>query len=66
MKLAAFECHPTATQPDLSSVPGTSQGVPMIRCDCAVCCSSDPADNRTRASIFLETPEGNYVGRYWD
>jgi phosphoribosyl 1,2-cyclic phosphate phosphodiesterase len=40
---------------------GTSQGVPMIRCDCAVCRSSDPRDNRTRASIFLETPEGNYV-----
>jgi phosphoribosyl 1,2-cyclic phosphate phosphodiesterase len=33
----------------------------MIRCDCAVCRSSDPRDNRTRASIFLETPEGNYV-----
>ncbi len=40
---------------------GTSQGVPMIRCDCAVCRSSDPRDNRTRASIFLETAEGNYV-----
>ena len=40
---------------------GTSVGVPMICCDCAVCRSSDPRDNRTRASIFLETPEGNYV-----
>ncbi len=40
---------------------GTSQGVPMIRCDCAVCRSSDPRDNRTRASIYLETPEGSYV-----
>ncbi|MGI8890221.1 MAG: MBL fold metallo-hydrolase [Chthoniobacterales bacterium] len=40
---------------------GTSQGVPMIRCDCAVCHSSDPRDNRTRASIYLETPEGSYV-----
>lgn len=40
---------------------GTSVGVPMIRCDCAVCRSPDPRDNRTRASIFLETPEGNYV-----
>ena len=40
---------------------GTSQGVPMIRCDCAVCHSTDPRDNRTRASIYLETPEGAYV-----
>ena len=40
---------------------GTSQGVPMIRCDCAVCRSSDPRDNRTRASIYLQTPEGSYV-----
>ncbi len=40
---------------------GTSQGVPMIRCDCAVCRSPDPRDQRTRASIYLETPEGAYV-----
>ena len=40
---------------------GTSQGVPMIRCACAVCRSRDPRDNRTRASIYLETPEGKYV-----
>ncbi|HEY1583863.1 MAG TPA: MBL fold metallo-hydrolase [Chthoniobacterales bacterium] len=40
---------------------GTSQGVPMIRCDCAVCRSDDPRDNRTRASIYLQTPEGSYV-----
>ena len=33
----------------------------MIRCDCAVCRSSDPRDNRTRASIYLQTPEGAYV-----
>ncbi|MEP6974009.1 MAG: MBL fold metallo-hydrolase [Spartobacteria bacterium] len=33
----------------------------MIRCACAVCRSSDPRDNRTRASIYLETPEGSYV-----
>ena len=40
---------------------GTSQGVPMIRCNCPVCHSTDPRDNRTRASIYLETPEGAYV-----
>ena len=33
---------------------GTSMGVPTIGCDCAVCCSSDPHDKRTRPSILLE------------
>ena len=34
---------------------GTSHGVPAIGCDCAVCTSSDPRDQRTRPSIYLET-----------
>ena len=36
---------------------GTSQGVPMIGCDCAVCHSSDPRDKRLRSSVYIETPE---------
>jgi len=32
---------------------GTSQGVPMIACDCGVCTSLDPRDARTRASIHV-------------
>ena len=40
---------------------GTSVGVPMIRCACAVCRSSDPRDQRSRASIYLQTAEGSYV-----
>jgi len=32
---------------------GTSQGVPMIACDCAVCTSTDPRDRRTRTSIHV-------------
>ena len=32
---------------------GTSHGVPMIACDCAVCTSSDPRDCRMRASIHV-------------
>ncbi len=34
---------------------GTSHGVPMIGCDCDVCCSSDPRDNRTRPSIWVRS-----------
>jgi phosphoribosyl 1,2-cyclic phosphate phosphodiesterase len=32
---------------------GTSQGVPMIACDCAVCTSTDPRNKRTRASVHV-------------
>jgi len=32
---------------------GTSQGVPMIACPCAVCASPDPRNRRTRASIHV-------------
>lgn len=35
---------------------GTSHGVPMIGCDCAVCRSTDPRDTRLRPSIFVQTP----------
>jgi phosphoribosyl 1,2-cyclic phosphate phosphodiesterase len=40
---------------------GTSQGVPMIGCDCDVCRSPDPRDNRLRSSIYIETPECSWV-----
>jgi phosphoribosyl 1,2-cyclic phosphate phosphodiesterase len=33
---------------------GTSQGVPFIACDCAVCRSTDPRDKRTRPSILID------------
>lgn len=35
---------------------GTSHGVPMIGCDCAVCRSPDPRDARLRPSVVVETP----------
>src|ERR1019366_9580800 len=36
---------------------GTSRGVPMIGCRCAVCQSADPRDKRTRSSIYLAAPQ---------
>ena len=33
---------------------GTSHGVPMIACDCPVCTSQDPRDQRMRASVWVE------------
>ena len=33
---------------------GTSQGVPVIACDCAVCTSTDTHDKRLRTSVLLE------------
>ena len=36
---------------------GTSHGVPMIGCTCAVCRSTDPRDRRTRPSILIEILE---------
>jgi phosphoribosyl 1,2-cyclic phosphate phosphodiesterase len=33
----------------------------MIGCDCEVCRSSDPRDQRLRSSIYVETPECSFV-----
>jgi phosphoribosyl 1,2-cyclic phosphate phosphodiesterase len=35
---------------------GTSAGVPMIGCTCAVCQSNDPRDTRLRPSIYVDIP----------
>ena len=36
---------------------GTSTGVPVIACDCAVCTSPDPRNNRTRTSAWVRSEE---------
>lgn len=40
---------------------GTSQGVPMIACDCYVCQSTNPKDKRLRSSIMISANGENYV-----
>jgi phosphoribosyl 1,2-cyclic phosphate phosphodiesterase len=36
---------------------GTSQGVPMVACDCDVCLSTDTKDKRLRCSVWIRTDD---------
>ena len=40
---------------------GTSQGVPIIACDCEVCKSRDEKDKRLRSSIMIEDGDDIFV-----
>ena len=40
---------------------GTSHGIPVIACDCAVCNSSDPHDKRLRCSAYVTTKDNKHI-----
>jgi phosphoribosyl 1,2-cyclic phosphate phosphodiesterase len=40
---------------------GTSVGVPMLGCECAVCKSANPRNHRYRCSVVIGTPRGNIL-----
>lgn len=40
---------------------GTSTGIPVIGCDCDVCSSPDPRDNRLRASVLVQVDRSNLL-----
>jgi phosphoribosyl 1,2-cyclic phosphate phosphodiesterase len=40
---------------------GTSVGVPMVGCDCPVCTSTDPRNQRYRCAALVGLPQGNLL-----
>lgn len=40
---------------------GTSQGIPVMGCNCVTCTSDDPRDNRLRCAILVQSPSTTII-----
>lgn len=40
---------------------GASMGVPVVGCNCIVCTSQDPRNQRNRCSVLIRMPQGNLL-----
>lgn len=40
---------------------GTSVGIPIVGCDCNVCTSPNPKNQRGRTSVYVGAPEGGFL-----
>lgn len=40
---------------------GTSVGIPIVGCDCEVCTSPNPKNQRGRTSVYIGAPEGGFL-----
>lgn len=40
---------------------GTSNGVPVIACDCKICRNHYPKDKRNRASVYIQTNDNKFI-----
>ena len=54
LEFLGYCCHHGLTMKITFLGTGTSQGVPMIGCDCPVCVSDDPRNERFRTHIHVE------------
>lgn len=54
--------YPTSQSPEVIFLgTGTSVGVPALGCDCDVCTSEDPRNQRTRCAIVIRTQQGHLL-----